>query len=191
MARILIIYELASFLLYVLPVLIVARLIAIYLQKRNGNKTTALHEAGILLLCVYVVVLLHITVNYWQLFRLEFALSDDYNFIPFRGIADILRSADPTYIVRNIAGNIVLFLPLGLLLPLLWRGWTLGKTVLAGAAFSFIIEFTQLFTSRGTDIDDLLLNTLGTLCGYGLYLLLRKALPKVAAGCRVRADNAG
>lgn len=63
--------------------------------------------------------------------------------------------------------NIALFLPFGYLLPMLWRGHrSLRSVALSGAAFSLLIECSQLLTSRACDIDDLIANTLGAVLGY-------------------------
>lgn len=84
--------------------------------------------------------------------------------------------------------NILLFLPLGFLLPLIWpnhdRFW---RVFLFGAAFSLLIELSQLLNIRSTDIDDLLMNTLGAVFGFLLFRLYklvfrrgRKDLPSLA-----------
>lgn len=66
--------------------------------------------------------------------------------------------------------NILLFIPFGFLLPFIWFDtYGLKYTVLSGLSFSLLIEISQLFNNRRTDIDDLLLNTLGTLIGYLLF----------------------
>lgn len=73
----------------------------------------------------------------------------------------------------QVGMNAVMFLPFGFLLPLLWqkcRSWKV--TTLAGLLTSGLIEFLQLFSFRATDVDDLLMNTLGTFLGYGLAWLL-------------------
>lgn len=63
--------------------------------------------------------------------------------------------------------NIVLFLPFGYLLPMLWRDHrSLRSASLSGAAFSLLIECSQLLTNRACDINDLIANTLGTVLGY-------------------------
>ena len=70
-----------------------------------------------------------------------------------------------------------MFLPVGFFPALLgWqpRWW---KALLTGFCLSLGIEILQLFIDRGTDLDDLILNTVGTLCGYGLYGLLRRLAP--------------
>ena len=68
--------------------------------------------------------------------------------------------------------NAVMFAPFGFLLPVLWRGcrkWSV--TTLAGFLLSLTIEILQMFCFRATDVDDLLMNTLGALLGYFLVWL--------------------
>ncbi|MDD4311142.1 MAG: VanZ family protein [Eubacteriales bacterium] len=66
--------------------------------------------------------------------------------------------------------NVVLFLPLGFLLPLIWPEKDhIWDAFFAGLAFSLLIELSQLLNLRATDIDDLLLNTVGAEFGYALY----------------------
>ena len=75
--------------------------------------------------------------------------------------------------VVTYALNVIMFLPLGFLLPLLWPGYRrLGKTALTGLGMSVLIEVLQLFSLRTTDIDDLTMNTLGTVLGYAFWKLL-------------------
>ena len=73
--------------------------------------------------------------------------------------------------VVNLAGNVVLFLPLGIflpcLLPKLNRFW---KVMLAAAGIIVTVEIAQVLTLLGRcDIDDLILNLAGTAIGYGIY----------------------
>ena len=75
------------------------------------------------------------------------------------------------YKMDNLAGNVVGFIPLGILLPILlfWlrRGWS---TVLAVFLVSLGFECCQLFFKLGIfDVDDLILNTAGGLIGYLIY----------------------
>ncbi|MFK4467512.1 VanZ family protein [Bacillus sp. RC252] len=76
--------------------------------------------------------------------------------------------------------NIVLFMPLGFLLPTIWPQFRKMKnTVCAGFFFSLAIELNQLLNNRITDIDDLFTNTLGAMVGYVLYKVLYTALFKM------------
>ena len=76
-------------------------------------------------------------------------------------------------IVRNIAGNILVFIPYGFLVPIIWKKLK-AKTILFGFLLSFFIEFSQLFMERQSDVYDLILNTLGVAIGYLIYTIARK-----------------
>ena len=83
-------------------------------------------------------------------------LDNSINLIPFSSEGAM------TYIL-----NIIMFMPLGFLLPLIWENFrNAKKVVLMGFLMSLAIEICQLFNIRTTDIDDLLMNTLGALVGY-------------------------
>ena len=83
-------------------------------------------------------------------------LDNSINLIP------ISSEGAMTYIL-----NIIMFMPFGFLLPLIWKNFrNAKKVVLMGFLMSLAIEICQLFNIRTTDIDDLLMNTLGTLVGY-------------------------
>lgn len=78
---------------------------------------------------------------------------------------------------NSTALNVLLFVPLGLLLPLLWQRFGKWHSCLAfGLGTSLLIELLQIFTLRTTDINDLITNTFGTLLGWcmarGLLWLL-------------------
>ena len=76
----------------------------------------------------------------------------------------------------NVIGNTTMFIPLGIVWPFVYQELnTPGKALAAGAGFSLCIEILQLpFYDRVTDIDDLILNTLGYAVGYGIYLLVKR-----------------
>lgn len=80
----------------------------------------------------------------------------------------------------NFIGNTAMFIPLGIVWPAVFRQLnTHGKVIAAGVGYSLLIEILQLpFFDRVSDIDDLLLNSLGYLIGYGIYLLV-KTIKKV------------
>ena len=80
----------------------------------------------------------------------------------------------------NLIGNTALFLPLGIVWPGVFRKLdSHRKVICAGVGYSLLIELAQLpFFDRVTDIDDLILNSLGFLIGYGIYLLV-KAMKRI------------
>ena len=78
--------------------------------------------------------------------------------------------------VYHVVGNLTWFMPLGLLLPLLRPSARWRQALLVGAGLSLLVEGYQfLFGTGAPDVDDLLLNALGTLLGYGLSRLIRRA----------------
>ncbi len=76
----------------------------------------------------------------------------------------------------NLIGNTAMFIPLGIVWPGVFKKLnTHGKVIAAGFGVSLTIEILQLpFFGRSSDIDDLILNTLGYLLGYGIYLCVKK-----------------
>jgi glycopeptide antibiotics resistance protein len=74
----------------------------------------------------------------------------------------------------NLLGNFIGFVPFGILLPLFWPWFRHGiKTLLAGFMLSLGFETVQLLTGLGVwDVDDLLLNTAGTIAGYILFFMV-------------------
>ena len=80
----------------------------------------------------------------------------------------------------NFIGNTAMFIPLGIVWPSVFKQLdTHGKVIAAGVGYSLLIELVQLlFFDRVSDIDDLILNSLGFLLGYGIYLLT-KAIKRV------------
>ena len=75
----------------------------------------------------------------------------------------------------NFIGNTAMFIPLGIVWPSVFKQLdNHGKVIAAGVGYSLLIEIFQLlFFDRVSDIDDLILNSLGYLMGYGIFLLVR------------------
>jgi len=116
-----------------------------------------------LLLIAYVVFLLDIA-----LFRFP-AAHPTPNFIPFRSmIRDWSHGGWP--FVINFVGNIVAFVPLGLLPPFIrTRPTKLWHALAFSLSLSLAIECGQLISGRRVpDVDDLILNTMGGVLGYSL-----------------------
>lgn len=81
---------------------------------------------------------------------------------------------------RSSLLNVLLFVPLGFFLPVLWRRFRpFLWTSLFGLGFSLTIELLQLFTFRATDINDLMTNTVGTILGWCLGRLVLKLFPSI------------
>ena len=83
----------------------------------------------------------------------------------------------------NVIGNTAMFIPLGIVWPVCFKQLNSHRKVIAaGVGTSLLIEILQLpFYDRVSDIDDLILNSLGFLIGYGIYLLVKKSKKKATA----------
>lgn len=94
------------------------------------------------------------------------------NIIP---VIDIVSS--PADYMENTVLNIILFIPIGFMLPIIWERFRFVKnTVLLGLGMSISVELLQIFTYRLTDIDDLVTNTIGTLIGYRMAEFINKKM---------------
>lgn len=94
------------------------------------------------------------------------------NLIPVLGLIDDWK---------NSILNVLLFVPLGIMLPVLWDSYRSAKnTVLFGLGMSLAIEILQIFTFRATDVNDLITNVLGTFLGYSLGNMLVNKFPAIA-----------
>jgi glycopeptide antibiotics resistance protein len=101
------------------------------------------------------------------------------NLVPFQTIFDYLHYRQNMSFLRwfaNIFGNMLIFLPLGLYLPLVFqRMRAFSKSLFTVVVVSISLEVLQyLFGTGSTDVDDLLLNTVGGSVGYCLFLLVTR-----------------
>ncbi len=113
----------------------------------------------------------------WKLFSQEHL--ERIHLIPFATIRRFLarlneQTIQPDFVIRNVVINLLLFLPMGAALPILFpkrfdRFW---KTILFIALLVIFLEILQFITFYGSaDIDDLLFNTFGAAVGYFLYYI--------------------
>jgi glycopeptide antibiotics resistance protein len=90
------------------------------------------------------------------------------NLVPLRTLAIYMSNTDSPFWMGQLAGNLLLLLPLGLLGPIAlpaMNGWL--------RVFSLAIEAAQLWIpNRMADVDDVLLNVVGALLGYAIFLVL-------------------
>ena len=96
-----------------------------------------------------------------------------FTFCPFVYLFDYPNVKEA---LLNFIGNTAMFIPIGAVWPIVFKELdTHKKVIAAGVGFSLIIEILQLpFYDRVSDIDDLMLNSLGYIMGYGIYLLVKK-----------------
>lgn len=97
-----------------------------------------------------------------------------YNLIPFKTIVSYFigfyRYPFDVWFF-NIFGNVMAFIPLGFFVPIVFeKVKKLKYSIFIGVSMSFCIEILQIITKLGSlDVDDIILNTIGTLIGYIVY----------------------
>lgn len=108
------------------------------------------------------------------------ALSVRFEPYPFRTVTEFIGRLESFSIsdlaFRNLFGNIILFIPAGIFLPILFLKQRRFPLFLLTFLITICaVELTQMFTLLGTcDIDDVILNTAGACIGYGIYKVLTR-----------------
>lgn len=105
-----------------------------------------------------------------------------HNFTPFLMIKEIFLDGSIFSSLVNNIGNIAMFIPFGLLFPLTFpKRSSFLSVLLTGAGLSCSIEIIQWFMeNRWSDIDDLILNTFGTVLGYGIFRGIREMQKRIS-----------
>lgn len=108
-------------------------------------------------------------------------LSTSINIIPFKNVFIFVTTPyiTPSYVfsfIKNIFGNMILFLPMGYFLPCIFNKFSKVKIyIIINFLLSLFIEITQVIFMLGLfDVDDIILNILGAVIGFYLFDLIRK-----------------
>jgi glycopeptide antibiotics resistance protein len=175
---------------------IIARLIRFAIHKRSS----LLRELTLTMLFLFLWFLIQRTLEPFVLVLDR--TPEPPNLVPLRGLVLMLQRAIDVdhrftwFIVAiNILGNVLIFIPIGLLVSVLTpnrhKGWL---AFLIGLAISLTIELIQLsFIIRVFDVDDLILNSSGAWLGFVIYLILNQVKPlkelfeQIASAQRPRA----
>lgn len=117
----------------------------------------------------YLVTLVYVTLyrNGIHIFQ---EIRYPINYIPLFSLFAIIADAGMLVFFYNVIGNLAWFVPLGLLIPQYCRDVTWRKVISYSCFVSLSIEVLQFLLQAGTtDIDDVILNTLGGMIGYACY----------------------
>lgn len=176
---------------YELAVVLAATLAAFALVRAHARSTGGgpARLALVLLFAFYLFGVVFVTgpLTVYDLARHGFEVNPrQLNLVP---LVSLVQAVDVGDALVGFALNVVLFVPLGLLLPLAWpRGARALPVATFGLGLSLLIELSQLFNNRTTDVDDLAANALGTLVGFAFYALWRDAVRRPRA---VRGKHGG
>lgn len=129
------------------------------------------------LMLVYSVILVKLILFKKQIGPVKYGYMHQYTFktnleltnlVPFKGIIGIVNSGNSLmFILQNICGNIIGFMPLGFFVYYLFSSVTAAKALKISFLTSLVFEILQIIFVLGHfDVDDLILNSLGGLLGY-------------------------
>lgn len=92
--------------------------------------------------------------------------------------------------IRNTILNVLLFIPLGFFLPILWKKYESKRnTIIFGLGTTLTIEICQMLTFRATDINDVITNVAGTIIGWYTARFLLKKVPGITGLIEKKMDR--
>lgn len=149
------------------PMLLFISVVAITLRVTHllkGSRKFSLHKEILSLifilyiLCLYYI-LMYQDVNYGGI-----------NLVPFK---EMFRYSFGSYkFMKNVVGNVILFIPFGFFASYYLNEKKLSIILIVTAVITFCAEAIQYYIGRVFDIDDIILNVIGGICGYLLYVAI-------------------
>ncbi len=155
--------------------LVVIAAVRIAAIRSNNERFVFYREFSNLLFIIYIFLL------YELLTRNELNTSvSGYNLVPFTEIFRYKIGTEAFYF--NVVGNIALFIPFGYFISTYIKPNRILPILIVSIISSATVEFVQLCIGRSFDVDDILLNALGAICGFLIYVSLnaiKKYLPSI------------
>lgn len=159
------------------PTLVIFLIVIIMLRimyLKQNKKKFVFHEELILLLFVTYILLL------FELVTIRDVEFGGVNWMPFREILRYDFGSDLFY--RQVIGNIILFIPFGYFATYYSKLTKIRHIFFITFITSTTIEVVQRFIGRSFDVDDIILNVVGGIIGFLLFIgldAIRKKLPKI------------
>lgn len=149
------------------------------MKQRERIQTIFLYGIFICYLFFLMKILVISRTSFMELFQNQRIIFRSVNLVPFRSIMEYVSSS--TYNFRNafdnVVGNIAIFIPLGIYLPLMKKDKRTVINFLIILTVSILVEILQGVLGIGvSDIDDIILNSLGGLLGNLGYKLILSIL---------------
>ncbi|WP_200272697.1 VanZ family protein [Clostridium yunnanense] len=194
-------YVLKGTLLFItiIPIYLFVLCIRIFLSKRSGKEISFKKELLRFIFTFYALAVVGVTLLPITIYVYGSPPTyDNYisvNYVPFTDIArEISQMGQHNFsvafqiklMIRNVGGNFILLMPMGMLLPLLTsKVDSIKKSFILGLMVSLCIEILQFLENysgltfgRIVDIDDLILNSLGAAVGYCIYIFVSLVISK-------------
>ncbi len=142
---------------------------------RTANEKVVIHNEILnLLFIIYVLLLFELLTG------TENSLGSGINYIPFK---EIMRyKFGSKMFIYNVFGNILIFIPFGYFISRYIKPKKVWPIIMDALITSVTVETVQLKIGRSFDIDDVMLNIIGAILGYFIYIALDaiyKHLPKI------------
>ena len=141
----------------------------------SGRKKEIIRAGGKVLFLLYVVFLIYFLFLAEWYGRTGISEEYRYNLELFREIKRFIiyrEQLGAFAVFANLAGNILIFVPYGFFISVASRERGFFKTLFFSMGLSLCVEIIQLFTRVGSfDVDDILLNTIGGVLGYIIFLI--------------------
>jgi len=160
-------------------------------RRGKGEKTNISREIAILIFAFYIICLYHITVFSRGVdFMFDIKGTPRVNLVPLVEIIRMYRYSTVWMFMYNFLGNVVWFVPAGVLLPVISDKTSKFFAVLGiGLLISLSIETLQFLLGTGvTDVDDVIINVFGTIAGWVLYKIAEAVICDIK-GIKTRAGR--
>lgn len=150
----------------------------------NRETKKKIKTAGAVLFVLYILALIYFLFFADRYGQMAFAEREyHYNLVFFQEIRRFWTYREQLGILAvasNLLGNVVGFMPFGMILPLICRNARgFFFITFSGFTLSLCVEVTQLMTKLGSfDVDDLIMNTLGTAAGYLIFAVCHSIYDK-------------
>ena len=170
-------------------IVIIIMILPFYLKLRKPWQREREREIALAVFVLFMVGLLALALQgkYQSPSRMlaevhrRIVTGEGINLVPFRSIRVYFIHYGLDGFLVNFVGNIVMFMPWGFGLTLLWKkNQKLWVMALYSLGLTVLIETVQLFIGRSVDVDDLILNFAGSCLGAGVCHVLRKRFPGLA-----------
>lgn len=148
------------------------------------TKAKRIRTIGKILFTVYILFLLYFLIFSDWYGRSGVLQEYHYNLTPLREIKRfwVYRRQLGIWSGINLLGNVLVFVPYGFFKPMTEKRRSFFGTVGGGLVLSLIVEAFQILTKVGRfDVDDLILNTLGVVVGYLIFVVCNAMRRKYGA----------
>lgn len=178
-----------GYMIAALPLYVLVRIILLKRRKKRVNKLREFLLATFILYCIGLAS--QTIIPKWSIgvdsltgkLYFDIMVANEMasvNVTPFQTMLLYLQTNSNTddwgsLSIMNLLGNMFMFSPIGLFIPILWRKFdSYWKIAWIGLSVTFFIEGVQYFIGRSTDIDDIILNAIGVMFGYFVFKVMKK-----------------